>query len=132
MERVARVSVTIPRDVLNRLEKVMKNAGIRKRSHAISKAIELFIDENMMLAKSGEDEGVGTINYIYEHGKELVDKLLDLQHEHSDVIISTLHVHLDLERCFETLVVRGRMEKIRKLINSLVDMKLKDVSYKIL
>lgn len=132
MERVARVSVTIPRDVLNRLEKVMKDTGMRKRSHAISKAIELFIDENMMLAKSGEEEGVGTINYIYEHGKELVDKLLDLQHEHSDVIVSTLHVHLDPERCFETLVVRGKMEKIRKLINSLVDMKLKDVSYKIL
>jgi CopG family nickel-responsive transcriptional regulator len=132
LERVVRVSVTIPSDVLDKLEKVMKDMGIRKRSHAISKAVELFIDENMMMAKSEEEDGVGTINYIYEHEKELVDKLLDVQHEHSDIIVSTLHVHLDVERCFETLVVRGKMEKIRKLINNLVGMKLKDVSYKIL
>jgi CopG family nickel-responsive transcriptional regulator len=132
LERVVRVSVTIPGDVLDKLEKVMKDMGIRKRSHAISKAVELFIDENMMMAKSEEEDGVGTINYIYEHEKELVDKLLDVQHEHSDIIVSTLHVHLDVERCFETLVVRGKMEKIRKLINNLVGMKLKDVSYKIL
>jgi len=132
LERVVRVSVTIPSEVLDKLEKVMKDMGIRKRSHAISKAVELFIDENMMMAKSGEEEGVGTINYIYEHEKELVDKLLDVQHEHSDIIVSTLHVHLDVERCFETLVVRGKMEKIRKLIYNLVGMKLKDVSYKIL
>lgn len=132
MEKVVRISATLPKDTLETLENVMRDVGIKKRSHAISKAVELFIDENKMLTREGGEECVGTVSYIYEHRKELLDRLLDLQHEHSDIIISTLHVHLDAERCFETLVVRGRMEKIRRLINGLMSMKLKNVGYKVL
>ncbi|MCS7185092.1 MAG: nickel-responsive transcriptional regulator NikR, partial [bacterium] len=116
-----RISVTIPKDVLNALENIMKEKGIRKRSNAITKAVELFIEENKMLSRK-EEECVGTISYIFEHKRELLDKLLDLQHTYSNEIISTLHVHLDIERCFETLVVKGKIEKIRELINELMNM----------
>ncbi|MCX8188882.1 MAG: nickel-responsive transcriptional regulator NikR [Nitrososphaeria archaeon] len=125
-----RISVTIPKDVLNALENIMKEKGIRKRSNAITKAVELFIEENKMLSRK-EEECVGTISYIFEHKRELLDKLLDLQHTYSNEIISTLHVHLDIERCFETLVVKGKIEKIRELINELMNMKLKNIGYKI-
>ncbi|MEM0053333.1 MAG: nickel-responsive transcriptional regulator NikR [Nitrososphaeria archaeon] len=131
LEGVKRISVTIPKDVLNTLENIMREKGIRKRSNAITKAVELFIEENKMLSRRGEDECVGTISYIFEHKKELLDKLLELQHKYSNEIISTLHIHLDIERCFETLVVKGKIEKIRELINGLMDMRLKNIGYKI-
>lgn len=130
MKEVERISVTIPKDVLNTLENIMREKGIRKRSNVITKAVELFIEENNMFSRK-EGECVGTISYIFEHKKELLDKLLDLQHKYSNEIISTLHIHLDVEKCFETLVVRGKIEKIRELINELMDMKLKNIGYKI-
>lgn len=131
MKGVERISVTIPKDILNTLENIMKEKGIKKRSNAITKAVELFIEENRMLSRGGGEECVGTISYIFEHKRELLDKLLDLQHEYSNEIISTLHIHLDVERCFETLVVKGKIEKIRELINGLMNMKLKNIGYKI-
>lgn len=109
----------------------MREKGIRKRSNVITKSVELFIEENKMLSRKEGEECVGTISYIFEHRRELLDKLLDLQHEYSNEIISTLHVHLDVERCFETLVVKGEIGKIRQLINGLMDMKLKNIGYKI-
>jgi CopG family nickel-responsive transcriptional regulator len=40
--------------------------------------------------------------------------LTDIQHEHHEVILSTVHVHLDHHNCLEVLVVRGKAGVIKK------------------
>jgi CopG family nickel-responsive transcriptional regulator len=45
--------------------------------------------------------------------------LTDIQHDHHDVIISTLHVHLDHDNCLEFLAVRGKAGTIKKIADEL-------------
>jgi CopG family nickel-responsive transcriptional regulator len=46
--------------------------------------------------------------------------LTDIQHDHHQVIISTIHVHLDHHNCLEVLVVRGQGAIIKKIADELI------------
>ena len=69
----------------------------------------------------GENEIAGTITLVYDHHKQHVQATLtDIQHDHHEVIISTLHVHLDHHNCLEVLVVRGKAATIKKIADELI------------
>jgi len=42
------------------------------------------------------------------------------QHDHHDVVLSTLHVHLDRHGCLEVVVLRGPGRKVKALGDKLV------------
>jgi CopG family nickel-responsive transcriptional regulator len=129
-EKAARISITLPRQTLEDFEKSMSEIGIRKRSTAVRKAMETFIRENRMLSGKEDAKSIGTVSYVYTHDRrDLVDQLLDIQHYFGNIIISSLHVHLDAERCFETLIVRGKAGDIRTLINRLLGLELSNINY---
>ena len=51
------------------------------------------------------------------------ETLTDIQHDHHDVILSTVHVHLDHHKCLEVLLVRGKAAVIRKIADELITAK---------
>ena len=63
----------------------------------------------------------GTITLVYDHHRpHLQSTLTDIQHDHHDVILSTVHVHLDHHNCLEVLLVRGKGHVIRKIADALI------------
>jgi CopG family nickel-responsive transcriptional regulator len=51
---------------------------------------------------------VATVTYVYSHQEQTVTgRLLDVQHEHHDLVLSTLHTHLDHDDCLEAVILRG-------------------------
>jgi len=53
------------------------------------------------------------------------DSLLskDIQHHYSDVILSTLHIHLEFKKCMEIIAVSGSYDKVKKLRDDLQRLK---------
>ncbi|MBD3193614.1 MAG: ribbon-helix-helix protein, CopG family [Candidatus Lokiarchaeota archaeon] len=47
----------------------------------------------------------------------------DIQHHYTDVIISTMHAHLQFEKCLEILAVSGPYDRVKKLKESLQRLK---------
>ena len=47
----------------------------------------------------------------------------DIQHHFHDIIISTLHVHLEFEKCLEIIAVSGPYERVKKLKDDLQRLK---------
>ena len=47
----------------------------------------------------------------------------DIQHHFYDVITSTLHVHLEFEKCLEIIAVSGPYERVKKLKDDLQKLK---------
>lgn len=43
----------------------------------------------------------------------------DIQHHYADIIISTMHVHLEFEKCMEIIAVSGDIERVKGLKNAL-------------
>jgi CopG family transcriptional regulator, nickel-responsive regulator len=63
----------------------------------------------------------GTITLVYDHHRPNVQECLtDLQHKHLEMIISTVHVHLDHHNCLEVLVVRGKASVVKGIAEHLI------------
>lgn len=63
---------------------------------------------------------VASLSYVYNHHeRELAERLTGLQHDHHDLAVSTMHVHLDHQHCLETVVLRGHTARVRAFADAL-------------
>lgn len=93
--------------------------GYDNRSLAIADMIRDKLVEHRQ--RLGDEEIAGTITLVYDHHKQSVQSTLtDIQHDHHEVIISTIHVHLDHHNCLEVLVVRGKAGLVKKIADELI------------
>ncbi len=100
----------------------MRQKGYDNRSLAIADMIRAELVEHRQ--KCGTEEIAGTITLVYDHHKQQVQATLtDIQHDHHEVVISTMHVHLDHHNCLEVLVVRGRADIIKRIADELIGAK---------
>jgi CopG family nickel-responsive transcriptional regulator len=117
-ETVTRFSVSLPPALLDQLDDMARDKGYDNRSLAIADMIRGQLVEYRQ--KFGKEEIAGTITLVYDHHKMHVQETLtDIQHDHHDVILSTVHVHLDHHNCLEVLIVRGQAAVIRHIADQL-------------
>jgi CopG family nickel-responsive transcriptional regulator len=65
-------------------------------------------------------EAFASVTVVYNHHvRELSEHITEMQHELGDQVRSTMHVHLDHERCLEVIVMRGRADKLQKAAETL-------------
>ncbi len=118
-ELASRFSVSLPPKLLKQFDAMTGEKGYAKRSQAIADMIrEKLVEHSQNL---GSQIIAGTITLVYDHHKQHVQATLtDIQHDHHQVIISTLHVHLDHDNCLEVLAVRGKARLEKKLADELI------------
>jgi len=118
-ESATRFSVSLPPSLLKQLDQMTREKSYDNRSLAIADMIRAHLVEHRQ--SFGEDEIAGTITLVYDHHKMHVQETLtDIQHDHHDLIVSALHVHLDHHNCLEVLVVRGKAARIKKIADELI------------
>ena len=119
---VTRFSVSLPASLARELDGMAGEKGYDNRSLAIADMIRAHLVEHRQ--QLGAAEIAGSITLVYDHhGHHLQDLLTDLQHEHREIIVATLHAHLDHDNCLEVLAVRGRAADIKKLADELIGAK---------
>ena len=123
MDKIVRVGVTFPPELLKELDETIEEMGYDSRSKAVQDAVSAFITEQSLLRKeTGKKAGV--LVMVYDHDvKGLEDDLIESQHHHRNVINSVLHVHLSDKECLEAVAVKGDAEDIRKLAQELATRK---------
>jgi CopG family nickel-responsive transcriptional regulator len=118
-EGVVRFSVSVPKELAKQLDRMAKEKGYDNRSLAVADMVRAHLVEHRQ--NLGDQEIAGTITLVYDHHKQHVQATLtDIQHDHHEVIISTLHVHLDHDNCLEVLVVRGKAGVIKRIADELI------------
>ena len=118
-ETVSRFSISLAPSLLAQLDSMTREKGYGNRSQAIADMIRAQLVEHRQ--KTSRGEIAGTITLVYDHHKRHVQATLtDIQHDHHQVIISTIHVHLDHHNCLEVLVVRGQGAIIKKIADELI------------
>jgi CopG family nickel-responsive transcriptional regulator len=117
MNKLIRFGVSMEKQLLAKFDEFIAKKGYTNRSEAIRDLIRKNIVEEEWL--KGELVA-GSITLVYNHHqKELLDKIIDIQHDFYDVIISTQHIHMDHNNCLEIIAVKGLVEKIKSLYNSI-------------
>jgi CopG family transcriptional regulator, nickel-responsive regulator len=65
-------------------------------------------------------EAFASVMIVYDHHvRELSERITDMQHELGDQVRSTMHVHLDHDRCLEVIVMRGRADRLQAIAEKL-------------
>ena len=113
---ITRFGVSIPYDLIRTFDKYIRKREYNNRSEAIRDLIrEKLIEQEWEKEFEGQ-KVVGVITYVFNHHKrELVDSIIDIQHNFPDHVIVSQHVHLDHHNCLEVVIVRGEPNALRNL-----------------
>ena len=118
MDGVTRIGVSLEPELLSEFDKVIAKKGYVSRSEAIRDLVRDSLAENEW--KNEHEYMCGVITMIYDHDTPgLSEKITELQHENSNNVFTTIHMHLDHDRCLEVVAVEGELACLKKLSNDI-------------
>lgn len=122
MSNLIRFGVSLEEDLLTAFDAWRERRASPSRSEAIRDLIRAALVEET--TAQGEAQAVGTLSLVYDHHhSDLAQRLTELQHDVHDLIVTTLHIHLDHDNCLEVLVLRGRSDEISGLAQRILAVK---------
>ena len=111
MDKVIRTGISFEPKLLKLFDRFIKEKGYSNRSEAIN---DIIRDR---LAHMHENHVAGTIKIIYDQRAGHYSKnVSNLQHDYHCQIVSSMHTYLDHHACLELIVVKGKIERVKKLL----------------
>ena len=122
MDGVTRIGVSLEPELLKAFDESISKKGYVSRSEAIRDLVRDSLAENEW--KNEDEWMVGTIVLVYDHTMSAVgDKLTDLQHDHQSLVNTSVHIHLDHDKCMEILICEGRLGDLKAFANEVTSIK---------
>ena len=109
-----RVTITLDDALMEELDAIIAARGYQNRSEAIRDLARAGIRE------AAEDLGqkrecVAALVYTYDHAaRQLSKRLTNAYHEHHELSLASLHVHLDHDTCLEVTVLKGKTDDVQQ------------------
>ena len=114
MDKVVRTGISFEPKLLKLFDKFIKEKGYDNRSEAIN---DIIRDR---LSHHHENNIIGTVKVIYDQRKGHYSKnVSNLQHDYHCQIVSSMHTYLDHHTCLELIVVKGRIDRVKKLLDKI-------------
>lgn len=115
-----RLTISLDDDLATRFDELIARRGYDNRSEAFRDMVRqlLAADE---FRQGSQRECVAVVSYAYNHhARQLSMRLTEHQHEHTDLVISTMHVHVTHSDCAESVVIRGPYARVRAVSESII------------
>jgi CopG family nickel-responsive transcriptional regulator len=108
-----RVTVTLDDDLMAELDHLMSERGYQNRSEAIRDLARAGLKQARV--EAGDIKTcVGVLSYTYDHkARDLARRLTNTFHDHHDISVASMHVHLDHDRCLEVSILKGSANEVR-------------------
>jgi len=111
------VSVSIPKNLLENVDKYAKERGFASRSEIVRQALRTYMFESRRLDElQGRITAIITIVYQREAKRS---QITDLQHNFGSAVLTFLHTHIQEGYCVEIIVARADTQVIRALVQAL-------------
>jgi len=121
MSELFRFGISLDKRLLDKFDRLIREKKYTNRSEAFR---DLIRQELVKKEWEEGDEVAGAIAIVYNHHqRDLLNKIMDVQHDFQKLIISTQHIHLDNENCLEILAVKGSSKEVEKLADILKSVK---------
>ncbi len=115
-----RTTITLDDDLMARLDEFMAERRYANRSEAIRDLVRSGLEQATVEA-SPRARCLAAAIYVYDHeARELASRLTRAAHDHHDLSLATLHVHLDHDSCMEVTVLRGAVQEIRHFADHVI------------
>ena len=109
-----RVTITLDDALMKEVDAIIAARGYQNRSEAIRDLARAGMRE------AAEDVGqkrecVAALVYTYDHAaRQLSKRLTAAYHDHHELSLASLHVHLDHDTCLEVTVLKGGSEDVQQ------------------
>jgi CopG family nickel-responsive transcriptional regulator len=115
-----RFTITLDETLAEEFKRFMALRGYQNRSEAIRDLIRERLD-TAQRQQTPDGDCMANLTYVYDHhARELTSRLTHAQHAHHDLIVSTLHVHLDHDNCMETVILRGQLKRVQTFADAVI------------
>ena len=95
-----RISITVDESLAQAFDELIAKRGYQNRSEAFRDLLKKELAQEALVNPS--QECVAVVSYTYDHRKALLSKRnVDHQHEHLDMVISSMHVHTTHDTCVD-------------------------------
>ena len=122
MSEIVRFSVSVEEELLEKFDRFCRQEQFATRSEAVRQLIRDTLTRRAWASQS--HDVAGTLTLVYDHHRpQLRDRLTDLQHQNTDLVVSVLHTHLSHDVCLEVIVLRGPAGRLQKIAGQLRGMK---------
>lgn len=122
MSELVRFSVSLESDLLSEFDRYCSEGHFATRSEAIRQLLRERLTGHSWAADA--QDAAATLTLVYDHHRtNLAEKMLELQHRHTDMVVATTHVHLDHDHCLEVIILRGRAGALQQMAYELRGLK---------
>jgi CopG family nickel-responsive transcriptional regulator len=114
-----RFTISLDDGLAREFDQLIAERGYDNRSEAVRDLLRTHLDQ---LRESRDLTGhcVANLSYVYNHHeRELAERLMAIQHAQHDLVISTMHAHLDHEHCIETVILQGPARAVRAFADAI-------------
>ncbi len=114
-----RFTISLSDELAADFDQWIEARGYSNRSEAVRDLLRREI-EAKRLDQEQTLYSVATFSFVYNHHeRNLAERVTGHQHQAHDLVVSSMHVHLDHNDCLETLFLRGMTQQIRAFAEKL-------------
>jgi CopG family nickel-responsive transcriptional regulator len=122
VDELVRFSVSLEADLLEQFDRYCGENHFATRSEAIRQLLRQALTAHAW--DSDTRDAAATLTLVYDHHRtQLSDRLLEIQHQHTEAVVASSHVHLDHNNCMEVIFLRGRSRSLRQIAGQLSGLK---------
>jgi len=115
-----RLTISLDNQLSQQFDEFIRARGYTNRSEAMRDLIREHLEAARLEKRSG-GHCVATLSYIYNHHEsDLASRVTSVQHDHHDLTLSSMHVHLDHDNCLEIAILRGEIDEVEKFANLVI------------
>lgn len=108
-----RITMSLEEGLARDFDELIRERGYASRSEAMRDLLRREVEAHRQ-ARDSRGHCVAILSYVYNHReRNLAERLMESQHRHHDLVVSTMHVHLDHEHCLESAVLKGPAAAVR-------------------
>ncbi|MDQ3186662.1 MAG: nickel-responsive transcriptional regulator NikR [Pseudomonadota bacterium] len=112
-----RLTISLDNQLSKQFDDLTRARGYTNRSEAMRDLIREQLEASR-LEKENEGHCVATLSYIYNHHEsDLASRVTSVQHDHHDLTLSSMHVHMDHDNCLEVVILRGSIQAVKHFAN---------------
>lgn len=122
MAEIIRFSVSLESDLLEEFDRYCVEGKFATRSEAIRQLLRERLTSAAVAANV--NDVAASLTLVYDHHRsKLTDKMIDIQHAHTNRVVSSMHVHLTHDLCMELIALRGPAADLQQLAAELSGLK---------
>lgn len=115
-----RITISLEPELAQILESLTQKNGYASRSEAVRDLIRGWHSQDT-LRKNESAECLAYMGYVYNHhDRTMAERLSHTQHDRHDLMVSSMHMHLDHDNCLEVAFLRGPTKEVRAFAHRVI------------